>query len=228
MNKSFVFYPIMLAVSAISLSQEITRPNFAMKSHETLDIIRVETSAQNTIIYMSVENRIPGGYFCADKNIFLLYPDGSRSKLIKANGIPVCPDSYKFKNSGEKLDFTLVFPPLKPGTDWIDLIEDCTDNCFHFYGITLNNELNSRLDVAFAAAAKGKPEDYIFLFRSILESIDNKDLGIEGSLYINIISAAVEAGDRVEAAVWYKRILSSKAPRLNTYVKFLNDKGIKF
>lgn len=208
--------------------QTFLSPNFALKSHETVEIKKVETNTQNTIIYMSVENRIAGGYFCADKNIFILFPDGSKSMLIKANGIPVCPDSYKFKNTGEKLDFTLIFPPLKPGTEWIDLIEDCTDNCFHFYGITLNNELNSRLDVAFAAASKGKPEDYILLFRSILESVDNKDPGIEGSLYINIISAAVEAGDRVEAAVWYKRLLSSKAPRLNTYVKFLNDKGIKY
>jgi hypothetical protein len=66
------------------------------------------------------------------------------------------------------------------------------------------------------------------MFRNILESVDNKNLGIEGALYINIISAAVEAEDKVEAAVWYKRLLSSHAPRLNEFVKFLNDRGVKY
>ena len=37
-----------------------------------------------------------------------------------------------------------------------------------------------------------------------------------------------EAGDKVEAAVWYKRLLSSNAPRLKEFVKFLNDRGIKY
>jgi hypothetical protein len=218
----FLLSPVLL------FSQTVVAPNFAMKSHETLEIKKIEMTERNTVIYMTIENRIPGGYFCADRNIFIIYPDGTRSKLLAANGIPVCPESYKFKNSGEKLDFTLVFPPLKPGTEWFDLVEDCNDNCFHFFGLTLNAGLNSKLETAFAAASKGKPEEYINQFRTILESIDSKDLGIEGSLYINIITAALEAGDKVEAAVWYKRLLSSNAPRLNTYVKFLNDKGIKF
>jgi hypothetical protein len=219
---------IILMFPLACYSQIITQPNFAMKSHETLEILKIVTTPNNTLIYMSVENRRDGGYFCADKNIFILYPDGTRSKLIKAEGIPACPENYKFKAIGEKLGFTLLFPPLKPSTEWIDLIEDCSDNCFSFYGVTLDNDLNKSLDEAFAAASTGKPEEYIMLFRKILESVDSKDLGIEGSLYINIISAAYDAGDKVEAAVWYKRLLSSHAPRLSQYVRFLNAKGIKF
>ncbi len=44
----------------------------------------------------------------------------------------------------------------------------------------------------------------------------------------NIINAAIEAGDKTEASVWYKRLLSSGAPRVNYYVKYLNDRGIKY
>jgi hypothetical protein len=208
--------------------QTIPNPNFALKSHETLEIAKVGMTPEKTTISLRIENRIEGGNFCADKNISIIYPDGNRIRLLKADGIPACPDNYKFKSVGEKLDFTLVFPPLKPGTEWIDIIEECTANCFWFYGITLNNDLNRRLDEAFAAAAKGKPQDNILLFRNILESIDNQDIGIEGSLYINIINAAIEAGDQIEPSVWYKRLLSSKCPRLSQYVKFLNDRGIKY
>jgi hypothetical protein len=209
-------------------SQTFNQPNIGLKSHETLEIRKIEITPGKTVVFFMIENRREDGNFCADKNIFIIYPDGSRSRLVNAVGIPQCPETYKFKSIGEKLGFTLTFPPLKSSTEWIDIVEECASNCFHFYGITLNNDLNKRLDEAFILAAKGDPGKTILLFRSLLESVDKQDPGIKGSLYINIISAAVEAGDKVEAAVWYKRLLSSRSPRLNAYVKFLNDRGIKY
>ena len=228
--KRTILVLIFLATYALSTySQTYNQPNVALKSHETLVITKVEINLKNTTIYLSVENkRNEGGKFCADKNIYLIYPDGSRMNLIKANNIPVCPDTYNFKSVGEKLQFTLEFPPLKPGTKWFDLIEDCNSNCFWFYGVTLDNELNKKLDEAFDLASKGQPADNINLFKNILDTIDNQDLGIEGLLYINIINASVENADKVGAAVWYKRMAVSKAPRLNQYLKYLNDRGIKY
>jgi hypothetical protein len=227
--KNLVSITILLNFFTITLfPQTFLMPNVALKSHETLEITKVVISPEKTTISFRIENRIEGGRFCADKNIYIIYPEGNRVRLLKPSGIPVCPEEFLFKSVGEKLDFSLDFPPLNPGTEWIDIIEDCSANCFWFYGITLSNDLNKRLDDAFATASKGKPEDNILLFRNILESIDNKDLGIEGSLYINIINAAVEAGDKPEAAVWYKRFLSSHAPRLSQYIKYLNDRGIKY
>ena len=208
-------------------SQTISSPNFALKSHETLNISKVEVSGSGTLVYLTIENRIANGSFCADRNIYLIEPNGQKLNLIKTTGIPVCPDSYKFKVIGEKLQFTLEFPRLKAGTKWVDIIEDCSDNCFSFYGVTLDNDLNKKLDEAFALASKGKPADNIILFKNILESIDNQNLGIEGLLYINIINAEVEEADNVNIKVWYNKLASSNAPRVNQYLKYLNDKGIK-
>jgi hypothetical protein len=177
---------------------------------------------------MQVENRRQGGNFCADREIYIQYPDGTRLKMIRSRGIPVCPAIYKFKSVGERLDFSLVFPPLRRGLEWFDLIEDCQENCFWFYGITLESELNKKLDELFRTAEKGTPEQNIKSFRSLLEDIDDMNHGIEGLLYINIINAALESGDRVEAAVWYNRLKSSGAPRIEQYLKYLNDNGIKF
>jgi hypothetical protein len=210
-------------------SQTIEKPNCALKSHETLLIIKIETTAKSTLIWFSVENRrSEGGSFCADKKIYILYPDGTKLNLRRAKNIPVCPQSYIFKTVGEKLQFSLEFPPLEAGVKWIDIIEDCTSNCFWFYGVTLDNELNSKLDKAFDLAAKGQPSDNISLFKGILDDIDNQNLGIEGLLYINIINAAHQDADKVNMSVWYKRMASSHAPRLDQYLKYLNDKGIKF
>jgi hypothetical protein len=228
MNKSIVFFTFLLAISVLGLSQEISRPNFAMKSHETLELLKIDMQPGKTILFMSIENKISGGNFCADKNISIIYPSGEKLKITEASGIPVCPKTYNFKTIGEKLFFALVFPPLKPGNEWIDVVEECSSNCFWFYGITLDAVLNRKIEDAFTAASAGKPEDNIIIFRKLLDEIGEKNLGIEGLVYINIINAAIEAGDKVEASVWYKRLQTSGAPRLSYYLKFLNDKGIKF
>jgi len=218
----------LFVISIISFSQSFIQPNYGLKSHETLEIKKIEMTSEATSFYMSIENRIQGGSFCADKNIFIIYPDATKSKLVSSSGIPVCPDIYKFRAPGEKLDFVLVFPPLKTGTGWIDLIEECSEDCFSFYGVTLDNELNKWLDDVFYRASTGKPSDNIILFKSVLDSISGQNLGIEGSLYVNIIEAAREDADNVNARVWYKRLASSNAPRLHDYIKYLNDRGIKY
>jgi len=126
-------------------AQTIISPNYSLKSHETLNIIKIEIGSEATIFYLRIENKIEKGTFCADKNIFVFYPDGMRSKLVSSTGIPVCPDTHQFKSPGESLEFVLTFPPLKKGTEWIDLIEECSENCFSFYGISLDNDLNKRI-----------------------------------------------------------------------------------
>lgn len=219
---------LLLSLSEFLQSQTIINPGYSLKSHETLNIIKIEAKAEATIFYMSVENRIAGGNFCADKNIFIIYPGGKKSKLVTSSGIPVCPDSYKFKAPGEKLEFVLTFPALKKGTEWIDLVEDCSDNCFSFYGISMSNDLNKRIDNAFTLAENNEPLKAMGSFISILEEIDKNNNGIESLLYINIIKLEIETGNEAKAREWYNKFQLSDAPRLATYIKFLNDQGIKY
>lgn len=219
---------LLLSMAGVLYSQTIINPNYSLKTHETLDIIKVEAKPEATIFYMRIENRIEGGNFCADKNIYLIYPDGKKSRLESSSGIPVCPDTYKFKVPGEKLEFVLTFPALKAGTRCIDLIEECADNCFSFYGIVLDNTLNDRIDNAFTLAENDEAAKAMISFIIIAEEIDKSNLGIEGLLYINIIKLARETGDNAKAEEWYKKFKLSDAPRLATYIKFLNDQGIKY
>lgn len=217
-----------LLFSGISFSQTIIQPNYGLKSHETLVINKVELTSTATTFFMSIENRIPNGNFCADKNIFVVYPDGTRSKLVSSENIPVCPETHKFRDPGEKLDFTLTFAPFKPGTEWIDLIEDCSDNCFSFYGVTLDSDLNRKIDEAFSLSGNDEPVKAMVNFIDLLESVDKKDTGIEGFIFINIIRLEKLNGNEVKAAQWYNRMKSSGAPRIKQYIKYLNDLGIKY
>jgi hypothetical protein len=191
-------------------------------------INKIEATSKAVTFYMSVTNKIVNGNFCADRNIFMVYPDGSRSKLISSTGIPVCPDTYKFKSPGESLDFVLTFPPLKQETKWIDLVEDCPDNCFSFYGITLENELNKRIEEAFLFADNGEPVKGMISLMDIVEETDKLNNGIEGLLYSSIIKFARETGNGAKAAAWYQKLKTSGAPRSSEYIKYLNEQGIKY
>jgi hypothetical protein len=154
--------------------------------------------------------------------------EGARLKLKKATGIPQCPESYKFKMIGEKLQFTLEFPPLKTGTKWVDLIEECSDNCFSFYGVTLDVDLNSKIDEALSIAENGEILRAITLYKKIVESLPSSENGIKGALYTDIITLSLETGDKAGAEEWYRKMVLSEAPRLQLYVKNLNSRGIKF
>jgi hypothetical protein len=226
MKKLLIIFTLLNFFVVTGYSQTYIKPNYALKSHETLEITKIDLTSQKTLIFLSVENRITGGYFCADKNIFILYPDGTRSKLTASKGIPVCPDSYKFKTIGEKLNFELTFPPLRPGTQWIDLIEDCSDNCFSFFGVCLNTDLNKRIDEASVLAENEKPAEALIDFIKIAGTIESKNSGIEGLIYINIIKLAKETNNIQKASEWYSKLKLSGIPRKDLYIKHLNSQGI--
>lgn len=229
MHKKDIFLLALSCLFSVMVQgQVLPKPFYSARSPETIDLLRIEISEQFTTFFLSLENRITGGYFCTDRRTYLIYPDGTRLRMIRASGIPYCPELHKFVAVGEKLHFELVFPPLASGTKWVDLVEQCGSNCYYIYGIVLDNELNNKFEKVFSAASSGTPGENIILFRRLLEETDSLNLGTEGMLYLNIINAANEAGDKVEAAVWYKRLASSGAPRAAEYIKMLNDRGIKF
>jgi hypothetical protein len=228
LRSTFSLLLFLTVLNTTGFSQTITRPAVGLRSHETLEIKKIEISGDKTVIFLSIENQIEGGYFCADRNIILTYPDGSGSKIISSSGIPVCPDSFKFKALGEKLDFILTFPALKTGTGWIDIIEDCSENCFSFYGVTLDNNLNTRIEEVFNLAEKKEIYKAVDKCENLLESIKGENLGIEGGLYCDIITLLIRSGNNSGAMEWYRKMISSKAVRLDQYIKNLNSRGIKY
>jgi hypothetical protein len=203
-------------------------PATGLKSHETMEILKVESTRDKTTIYVSVENRIKGGIFCADRNIFIGYPDGTRSRMVKSSGIPQCPDSYRFKKIGEKLEFRLEFPAVKPGTGWFDLIEDCSDNCFSVYGILLNADISSAIGEAVLYVDRGEKDNAIKLYSDLIKRIGPSESGIAASLYVDLIELLVGKGYTAQASDYYKKLASSAFPRKELYLNNLNSRGIRF
>ncbi|NMC41781.1 MAG: hypothetical protein GYA43_11550 [Bacteroidales bacterium] len=227
MKKCRVFLVILCAfLSATMAGQTYIKPFYSSKTPETIELLRMETSPQSTTLYLSIENRIAGGYFCTDRRTYLYLPDKTKLRLTKASGIPYCPELHKFLSIGEKLQYELVFPPLPEMTKFVDLVEECGANCYAIYGIIPDNELTARLERLFSEAEANSPGKNMLLFIKFLE--ENTNPGINGLLYVNIINAAVDAGNKADAEVWYRRLVSSDVPRRDFYIRLLNEKGIKF
>lgn len=225
--KKFAALLFALQVTFAAYTQTITRPNYGLKSHETLEIKSIQLSRDKTVVNFSIENKIENGSFCADRNIYITDPAGTRIKLFKANGIPVCPKSYMFKAAGEKLDFSLVFPPLSGEPGCIDIKEECSDNCFSFYGVVLDEYVNSRLDEGFSFAERGESQKALDTFLKYASGnvINN---GVRAIVYYNIVKLAGETGNSDKAAEWYKKLNTSAVKGGKNYIKQLNLQGIRY
>lgn len=219
---------LLLLAGQLLNGQTVNKPNYAMKSHETLEVLSIEADSKATVFHMSIENRIPGGTFCADRNIWIVFSPEKRSRLVLAEGIPVCPDVHNFTLPGESLEFTLTFPPLPAGTISVDLVEECSENCFSFYGIVVDNDLNSSIDKAFESAEDGNTEDALKQFIEIAEAPGRSSDNTPGLLYINIIRLAAERGYQATAERWYKKLKSEGGKDMGRYIDFLNAGGIRY
>ena len=208
-------------------SQVTVNPNFGLKSHETLDINRIEITKDKTVVSFTIENRIENGTFCADRKIYITDPSGNKLKVITTTGIPVCPDNYIFKKPGEKLSFTLKFPPLEGEPVSIDLKEECSENCFSFYGIVLDEYINSRLDEGFSLAERGESLKALDTFVKMTD-ITAKNNGIRALVYYNIVKLARETGNTVKAGEWYKKLSAMSSRGGKIYIDQLNLQGIRY
>jgi len=221
MLKALLFpFSFLLLISPL-YSQTISHPNFGLKSHPTLEIDSVVIAENSTTVFMVIENRIPDGTFCADKNISIILPSGKQLKINSADGIPRCPDTHIFKYFGEKLYFSLVFPALPAGTECIDLIEECDESCFSFTDIILDPGLNQKIDHAYSLTEKKKLKESGTVFEEILSDLSGKNCSYEGAVYWNLIHIAKEMGDDKTADEWLEKLRLSSNPHKVQYIERL-------
>lgn len=221
MKNSFFLTPLFLFFAVRVLSQTIDHPNYGLKSHETLEILSIEVTGNSTTLFMEIENRSLDGSFCADKNIFLVLPDGKRVKITGTEGIPRCPTTYVFKSFGEKLNFSLTFPSLPDSIKWFDLIEDCNDACFSFNAVILDPLLNQKIDHAYAVAELGETEASCREFEELLLDFSGKNCSYEGAIYWNLVSLFRKSGNEIKAREWMDLLMNADIPLKEKYIENL-------
>ena len=221
MKRNIFLTSLILLFAVRVFSQTIGHPNYGLKSHETLEIQSIELSTSSTTFFMEIENRSLDGTFCADKNIFIVLPDGKRFKIKSTQGIPRCPDAYVFRSFGEKLNFSLTFPPLPDSVKWFDLIEDCNDACFSFNAVILDPLLNQKIDHAYAVAELGETEASIKEFEDLLSDFAGRNCSYEGAVYWNLITLSRKLGQKEKADEWLNKLINSDISLKEKYIENL-------
>jgi len=146
MMKNYFLLLISFVLASGINAQIIENPVVDFKSHPTLNITKILRSEDSTVFYMSLKNEVEKGYFCVNNDVFMSIP-GKRVKfeMIKSSGIENCPDMHKFNAPGQVVNFTLYFPAISDTIKVIDLVENCTDNCFALRGVHLDNTYNQEV-----------------------------------------------------------------------------------
>ncbi|MCD4770647.1 MAG: hypothetical protein K8R35_10830 [Bacteroidales bacterium] len=221
MKSIILLFTLTVTVSINMLAQTFFEPNYMLKTPETVNIIYFELNSDATIINLNIENRIEGGYFCIDPNTYIITDSGDKIKLSESIGLPLCPDSYQFRSVGEIKYVTLKFPAIIKKVTWIDLIEECGENCLEIYGITLDQNLNSRIDYCFSEIENGNSDNAIEGFESILLDQKEKNHAILGSVYINLIELYREYGMNEKANLLINELERSLLPHKELLLKNL-------
>lgn len=216
----------LLFIATVSFGQVYEKPAAASQSHADLKIENIEITDTSTIISLSVTNQLQsGGWFCADNNIIIRDSKSSKEfKLTRSENIPVCPQKHEFTKKGEVLHFTLYFPPIEKNTKFIDLIENCSEACFAFEGIILDNIHNRKIESfekAMDLFTAGKINECIPLFKSVLEGVTTIESHIFGLSYYYLVLSYHSLNDKENADKWYNELKSSNIPLKADIIKEL-------
>ena len=230
--KQLTTFLIILLFSFKIQAQVYNNPIAGKQSHPELEIIRIETNNNETVITLKVTNKMnSGGWFCADRNIILKSSKGiEKYELIRTENIPTCPDKFEFSYTGQELEFKLYFPPISSKIKFLDLIEDCSNACFYFYGIILDNEHNEKIKAFEKGLEFYQNRDLtgaIPFFENVVKGNFTIESHIYGLSYYHLILIYNELGNNGLANEWYNKLLNSNIEDKQTFIKELEKFDIK-
>lgn len=203
-KKVSVFLASVLMILVFPLAaQTIKVPNFAVSTHPFL-VNQIVWQKDDFMIELTIENQSLSGYFCASKRIYLQNIHSKKKIFMtRSEGIPVCPDVYRFKWKGEKLTFKLFFPRPDTNIHYVDVIESCKEHCFSIFGLILDPVMNTAINEGYSAFDNG---DFPNAYKYFKEAIDRNPAYPYGFLYANIIKVLAEQKNYTGAKSWYKKL----------------------
>jgi hypothetical protein len=224
-----IFYILLLMVGfqVRLVAQVFDKPSFSLSSHPTLEIMSIEKWEDQTVVNIRVKNQRISGRFCFDKETFLVNSLGSEEwKLTSMDGIPACPDQYRFKSIGEVLDFSLVFPAIPDEVKYIDLREGCEDDCVSVKYILLDEEMNNRINEGFNLYEIGRLSASLQVFEDIMESGFDNYSPVFGTLYLYMMSIHYELGQSKEIRRIFNELKESTIIGRDEFIETARDTGL--
>ena len=226
MKKNILLFSAFLLITKVMLSQVYDKPIAGKQSHPDLEITQIEITDSSTIVSLKVTNKLSsGGWFCADKNIYLKNSNGLETYyLINSENIPVCPEKHEFAYTGEVLEFNLYFEKIAENIQFIDLIENCNNACFSFNGIILDNTHNEKIrefEKGFEFYQNKELEKSIMYFENVIDGTITIQSQIYGLSYYYLIVIYKKQGFNEKAQELYAKLLESDIEDKATFIKEL-------
>jgi len=232
MKTSSIIILCILAFTFHLNAQVYNKPIAGKQSHPELEITKIEINQTETVVSLKITNKLSnGGWFCADKNIYIKDTKGTKTlNLIKSENIPTCPDQFEFSYSGQTLEFKLFFPPIPKEIRFIDLIEDCNNECFSFNGIILDNLHNENIrtfETGFDMYQNKNLEEAISHFEKVASNKSTVESHIYGLSYYYLILIYHDQGNYDQQNKFLNLLLDSEIEDKETFIKELEKSGIK-
>lgn len=228
MRLSF-FLSVLFVLIHLSLTAQIRtvkEPTVAQQTHTELKINEIQFFQDSIVVQFAVANKLSsGGWFCADKNTYIEDVEQfTRRKVIRANGIPWCPNTHKFNSTGEVLNFSLTFPALPGEPELLNIVEVCDKACFSLKGIILNEKLNRDIrlfDEGTEFYVNNQFDKALEIYYKILEELPTKPTHVYGYSYSNVVRILWEQGKKDEALSWMKQLELSGLPNSQYFIENL-------
>lgn len=210
-------------------AQVYENPIAAKQSLSELEITKIEITNSETVISLKVTNKLSsGGWFCADKNIYIKNSKGDEIyQLVNSENIPTCPDQFEFAYSGQILEFKLYFDKISDNIKFIDLIENCENSCFSFYGIILDNNHNENIrsfEKGFELFQSNEFDKSIPYFEKVLEVQNTIESHIYGLSYYYLILIYDDMGNKEKVKSLFNELLNSPMAEKETFINELKNK----
>jgi hypothetical protein len=231
MKKQLLTITLFLCLPFILNAQVYERPIAGKQSHPELEITKIEITESETIISLVITNKLSeGGWFCADENIFIKNSQEiEKYHLIKSENIPTCPDQFEFSHANQTLEFKLYFEKISNKIKFIDLIENCSNACFSFNRIILDNAHNEKIrafETGFDFYQNKEYKKAIPYFEEVLEGEVTIETHIYGLSYHYLIVANYNLQNTEKANYWLDFLLKSDLKDKKTFLKELEKLGI--
>jgi len=223
---SFMF--LFLFFANLSLNAQVYEsPNFSLTSHPTMDIVSIESWEDQMVVTLNLKNERYAASFCIDSNTVLrnsLAED--EYKLLDMEGIPACPEEYRFKTIGERIAISLVFEPVPDEIKYIDLVENCDEGCVDIRYILLDEDLNSRLNEGIRLYELGKPKAALLVFEDLMNNEYDGLSPVYGTVYLYLISIHYELGSSKDARQVYQELRESSIIGRDDFIETAKESGI--
>jgi hypothetical protein len=219
---------LVVLILAFHLSAQVyDHPNYSLTSHPTLAIISVERWDDQMVLTLSLKNERYSGEFCIDSNTVLRNSLGKDEyKLVSMEGITACPEVYRFKTIGERITIILEFPAIPDDVNYIDLIENCDENCVALKYILLDEELNSSLNEGIRLYELGKPDASLQVFEDLLRTEYDDFSPVFGTVYLYLIAIQYELGSSKDAREVFQKLKDSNIVGRDEFIEAARETGI--